>query len=186
MLVDLVVGVVVEVLLDQLKLPLVSTDGSQYLKGLAPPVLVLYAITSPSACTLLVVFINPLAVMLPTPVILPLILALPLNDCPQMVLAVCNFVAVAALPLTFPVIEALIVAGNFKFTLPLPLTLTTDPTPVPSDDTIPIFLAVPQLAVVILAEPLKLVPLIVLMVCNVVAVVALPFNRAVIVPLVLN
>lgn len=103
-----------------------------------------------------------------------------------MVLAVCNFVAVPALPLTFPVIEALIVAGNFKFTLPLPLTLTTDPAPVPSDDTIPIFLAVPQLAVVILAEPLKLVPLIVLIVCNVVAVVALPFKPTVIVPLVLK
>ena len=43
------------------------------------------------------------------------------------------------------------------------------------------FLAVPQLAVVIFAEPLKLVPFIVRAVCKVVAVVALPVRLAFIV-----
>ena len=69
---------------------------------------------------------------------------------------------------------ALIVDGNFKFILLLPLILTGIAVPEPSLLTIPIFLDAPQLFVVISAEPLKLVPLILRVFCNVVAELALP------------
>ena len=78
--------------------------------------------------------------------------------------------AVDALPSNL----ALIVDGNFKFILLLPLILTGIAVPEPSLLTIPIFLDVPQLFVVISAEPLKLVPLILRVFCNVVAELALP------------
>jgi hypothetical protein len=98
-----------------------------------------------------------------------------------MVLAVASLVAVAALPVqepeepeTFPVIEAFIVAGRFNVTLADPLTDTAVPVLVPSESEIDMFLAVPQLAVVIAEEPLKLVPLMFLDVFSVVAVAAFP------------
>ena len=69
---------------------------------------------------------------------------------------------------------ALIVDGNFKFISLLPLILTGIAVPEPSLLIIPIFLDVPQLFVVISAEPLKLVPLILRVFCNVVAELALP------------
>ena len=59
------------------------------------------------------------------------------------------------------------ISANDQDTLPLPLT---------AFPVLPIVsvLEVPQFEVVMLAEPLKLVPLIVLVVCKVVAVAALP------------
>ena len=89
-------------------------------------------------------------------------------ELPVQALAVVAVVAVAALPVRL----ALIVAGNVSDTLALPFTLTAVLVLVPS--VILMFLAVPQLAVVILALPLKLVPLMVRAGCNLVAVAALP------------
>ena len=54
------------------------------------------------------------------------------------------------------------VDGSFRFTFAEPFTLVVTAVPVPSLLTIPMFLAVPQLAVVMLAVPLNEVPLIVL------------------------
>ena len=56
--------------------------------------------------------------------------------------------------------------GNFKLILDEPFTGVVTAVPVPSELTIPIFLAVPQFAVVIFALPLKLVPFIILGVDN--------------------
>ena len=86
-------------------------------------------------------------------------------------------VAVDALPVR----DALMVDGSFRFTFAEPFTLVVTAVPVPSLLTTPMFLAVPQRAVVIAALPLKLVPLIALVVAKVVAVEALPANVAVIV-----
>ena len=47
----------------------------------------------------------------------------PLNDVPLMVLAVCNVVAVVALPLN----AAFIVAGSFNVAFAEPFTLTAEP-----------------------------------------------------------
>ena len=60
--------------------------------------------------------------------------------------------------------DAFIVPGNNKVTSVEPLTDFAELAPVPSELAIDIFLAVPQSAVVIFAEPLKLVLLIVLVV----------------------
>ena len=73
-----------------------------------------------------------------------------------------------------PVKDALMVDGSFRFTSAEPFTLVVTAVPVPSLLTTPMFLAVPQLAVVMFAEPLKDVPLMVRAVCKVVAVVAFP------------
>lgn len=62
---------------------------------------------------------------------------------------------------------ALIVDGNFNVIFPLPLTETAELVLEPSESAMYIFQAVPQLAVVILAEPLNEVPLIVLAVAKV-------------------
>ena len=62
-------------------------------------------------------------ISVPTSIRFPVILALPLKFCPQIVLVVCKVVAVEALPVKL----ALIVAGNFKVGFPLPLTLTAGP-----------------------------------------------------------
>src|SRR5690554_6772787 len=94
----------------------------------------------------------------------------PLKLCLQRVRDVANLVADEA----FPDRVALIVDGSFRFTFPEPFTETTTAVPVPSLLTIPIFLAVPQFAVVILAVPVKEVPLIVLVVCSLVADPAFP------------
>ena len=59
-------------------------------------------------------------------------------------------------------------AGNFKVTLAEPLTETASPVLVPVSSEILIFLAVPQLVVVILFVPSKEVPFIVLDVTNLV------------------
>lgn len=103
---------------------------------------------------------------------------------PAFVLLICPVIVPPASgksKLAWPVKVAFIVAGNFNVAFALPLTLTAEPVFVPSLSAIEIFLAVPQLAVVILAEPLKLVPLMVLLVCKVVAVEALPVKLALIV-----
>ena len=70
------------------------------------------------------------------------------------------------------------VAGNFNVAFPEPFTETAAPVLVASESAIEIFLAVPQLAVVIFAEPLNDVPLIVLAVASVVAVAELPVQDA--------
>ena len=75
----------------------------------------------------------------------------------EIVLAVANLDAVDALPESV----ALIVEGNFKFTLAEPLTEVVTAVPVPSELTIPMLRAVPQLAVVTFVVPLNVVPLIV-------------------------
>ena len=98
--------------------------------------------------------------MFVTPVNAPDTFADPLNDCPQMVRAVCKVVAVVALPVS----AALMVAGSFRFTFAPPLTDTVTAVPVPSLFTMPTLRAVPQFAVVIFADPSKEVPL---MVCAV-------------------
>ena len=76
----------------------------------------------------------------------------------------------------FVILTALtaMVAGSLRFTSALPFTDVVTAVPVPSELTIPIFLAVPQFVVVMFADPLKLVPLMVLVVFKVVAVAALP------------
>lgn len=61
------------------------------------------------------------------------------------------------------------VDGSFRFTFAEPFTLVVTAVPVPSLLTTPMFLAVPQFAVVISAVPSKDVPLIALAVCSLVA-----------------
>ena len=95
-------------------------------------------------------------------------------------LAVFNLVAVDALPVN----AAFIVAGNFRVTLPLPLTLVAVPVLVAEASAMLMFLAVPQLFVVIAVEPSKLVPFIARAVANLVAVVALPVKLPVILGMV--
>ena len=80
--------------------------------------------------------------MFVTPVNAPDTFADPLNDCPQMVRAVCKVVAVVALPVS----AALMVAGSFRFTFAPPLTDTVTAVPVPSLFTMPTLRAVPQFA----------------------------------------
>ena len=108
-------------------------------------------------------------------------LAEPSKETPLMVLAVFSVVAVAAFPVQepddpeqFPVMLALIVAGSFNVAFADPLTDTALPVLVPSESEMEMFLAVPQLAVVIAALPSKLVPLIALVVASLVAVDAFP------------
>jgi hypothetical protein len=108
-----------------------------------------------------------------------------------MVLAVFNFVAVSALPVTLPVtlpvngpakaaevilVKPVKVLGITKEALALPLI---EVPVVPAVLEMLIVRAVPQFAVVMFAEPLKDVPLIVLAVANVVAVSALPLSAPV-------
>ncbi|MBR6253129.1 MAG: hypothetical protein IKR04_04775 [Clostridia bacterium] len=81
-----------------------------------------------------------------------------------------------------PVKLALIVLGNLRVTAALPLTLTAVPVFIPSLSEILILRAVPQLAVVILAEPSNEVPLIVLAVANLVEVEAFPSKAPTICP----
>ncbi len=74
----------------------------------------------------------------------------------------------------FPSKDALIVEGSFSVTEVDPLTEVASPVLVPSASEIEMFLAVPQVAVVIAEVPLKLVPLMFLAVASFVAVDAFP------------